>query len=247
MTRHVTMAGWDHAPHLSDQQKADLLASIPPYQRDARSKGVPSLGSGAIYPVPESDILEDPFELPPYWPRAYALDVGWNRTACIWGAHDRDSDTLHLYAEHYAGQVEPATHAAAIKGKGAWMQGVIDPAARGRGQKDGARLIESYRDLGLHLTPAENGVESGLFDVLMRMQTGRLKVFRTLQNWLSEFRLYRRDERGAVVKQNDHLMDATRYLVVSGLQVMTIPPNAVDRVLGQRGGGMQAASDYRPW
>jgi hypothetical protein len=35
-----------------------------------------------------------------------------------------------------------------------------------------------------------------------------------LQNWLSEFRIYRRDEKGKIVKQNDHLMDATRYGLV---------------------------------
>ena len=44
------------------------------------------------------------------------------------------------------------------------------------------------------------------------MSTGRLKVFRSLSGWLKEFRLYRRDQDGRVVKQDDHLMDATRYL-----------------------------------
>lgn len=52
--KHVTMASWDDVPHLNEQDKAILLASIPPYQRDARTKGIPQLGSGAVYPVPES-------------------------------------------------------------------------------------------------------------------------------------------------------------------------------------------------
>src|SRR5215467_13831811 len=86
MSKFVVMAGWDDVPHLDEQTKQDLYASIPPYQRDARSKGIPQLGSGAIYPVPESEIVCKPFEIPRYWPRAYALDVGWNRTAAIWGA-----------------------------------------------------------------------------------------------------------------------------------------------------------------
>jgi hypothetical protein len=38
-------------------------------------------------------------------------------------------------------------------------------------------------------------------------------------NWLSEFRLYRRNEKGAVVKENDHLMDATRYLIRTGMDL----------------------------
>ena len=31
--------------------------------------------------------------------------------------------------------------------------------------------------------------------------------------------MYRRDEKGKIVKQNDHVLDATRYLVMSGLKV----------------------------
>lgn len=106
------------------------------------------------------------------------------------------------------------------------MLGTIDPASRGRGQKDGEQLLQSYIDLGLMLTPAENGVEAGLFKVWERLSTGRLKVFRTLQNWMAEYRLYRRNEKGAVVKSADHLMDATRYLIVSGLQLGLVAPDA---------------------
>jgi hypothetical protein len=230
MTKLVVGATWDDVPHLTPEQKAELWQSIPPYQRDARSKGIPQLGSGAIYPVPESDIICDPFDLPVYWPRSYGFDVGWNRTAAIWGAHDRDTDTVYLYSEHYRGQAEPSVHAAAIRARGDWMQGAIDPASRGRGQKDGEQLLQNYLDLGLLLTKAENGVEAGLFDVWQRLSTGRLKVFKTLQNWLAEYRLYRRDEKGQVVKVNDHLMDATRYLIVSGLELGLVAPDAGQRL-----------------
>ena len=39
------------------------------------------------------------------------------------------------------------------------------------------------------------------------MTSGKLKVFRSLTEWFSEFRKYRRDENGKVVKEDDHLMD----------------------------------------
>lgn len=213
------MAGWDDVPHLDDKTKAELYASIPPYQRDARSKGIPQLGSGAIYPVPETEIVCDPFKIPNYWPRCYALDVGWNKTAAVWGAWNQDDDTVYLYAEHYRGHAEPSVHAAAIRAKGKWIPGVIDPAARGRAQKDGDQLIQNYVDLGLLLEKADNAVEAGLYQVWERLSGGRLFIFKSLQNWLTEFRIYRRDEHGKIVKQNDHLMDATRYLIMSGLGV----------------------------
>lgn len=224
MTKHLTMAGWDDVPHLDEQTKKELYASIPTYQRDARSKGIPQLGSGAIYPVPETEIVCEPFEIPKYWPRCYALDVGWNRTACLWGAHNPEDDTVYLYAEHYRGQAEPAIHAAAIRAKGKWIPGVIDPAARGRTQTDGTKLIEQYIDLGLEIVPADNAVEAGLYQVWERLSGGRLFVFKSLQNWLAEFRIYRRDEKGKIVKANDHLMDCTRYLVMSGLNVACREP-----------------------
>jgi hypothetical protein len=222
-SKYVVMATWDDAPHLTAEAKKELWASIPPFQRDARSKGVPQLGAGAIYPVPESDLLVDPFEIPAHWPRGYGMDVGWNCTGAVWGALDRPNGTLYLTNEYKRNQAEPAVHTAAIKAPGDWMPGFIDPASRGRGQKDGTQLFNDYRQLGLKLQMADNGVESGLYAVWNRMSTGRLKVFRSLQSWLAEFRLYRRDERGRVVKENDHLMDATRYLE-SRVQAMITKP-----------------------
>lgn len=220
----IVTATWDDVPHLSPEVKEQLLKRYPAYQRDARTKGIPQLGAGAIYPIPESEILVDPFEIPAHWPRAYGMDVGWNRTAVIWGAYDRDSQTWYLYSEHYRGQAEPSVHANSIRSRGDWIPGTIDPAARGRNQQDGSQLLAMYRELGLELTEADNGVESGIYSVHERLSGGKLKVFRTLQNWLSEFRLYRRDEKGRVVKTNDHLMDATRYLVASGQSIAITKP-----------------------
>lgn len=220
-TKYVVMATWDDVPHLDPKTKEELWNSIPPFQRDARAKGVPQLGAGAIYPVPESDIVVQDFPIPDHWKRVFGMDVGWNRTAVIWGAIDPDSDTLYLYSEHYRGQAEPVVHAEGIKSRGDWIPGVIDPASRGRTQDDGMQLFNRYKQLGLDLTTAKNSVETGLYDVWQRMSSGKLKVFKSLGNWLQEFRLYRRDDKGRVVKDNDHLMDATRYLVVSGIDKAT--------------------------
>jgi phage terminase large subunit-like protein len=215
---------WDDVPHLTQATKDELWRSLPPFQRDARSKGVPQLGSGVIYQVAEDDLLVDDFPIPDHWPRSYGMDVGWNRTAVVWQAMDRDTDTLYLYSEHYMGQAEPVVHAQGIKARGEWIQGVIDPASNGRSQHDGQQLIESYRALGLNLEPADNSVEAGIYEVWTRMASGRLKVMRSLTSWRKEFRLYRRDENGKIVKKDDHIMDATRYGVKSGLAVMKTKP-----------------------
>ena len=224
----VVTAGWDDVPHLTEDAKKALLESIPPFQRDARSKGIPQLGAGAIYPIPESDILVDDFKIPEHWPQAFGMDVGWNRTAAVWAAWNRETDTVYLFNEHYRGQAEPSIHTQSIRARGEWVPGVIDPASRGRNQKDGQQLIQQYKDLGLDLEFAFNGVESGLYEVWQRLSTGRLKVFRSLSNWLTEYRLYRRDEKGQVVKSNDHIMDATRYLIMSGLERAITKPKPIE-------------------
>jgi Terminase RNaseH-like domain len=65
-----------------------------------------------------------------------------------------------------------------------------------------------------------NSVEAGLFAVEQMMYGGKLKAFKSLPNWYSELRSYRRDTKGKVVKERDHLMDAMRYLIMSGLAIM---------------------------
>lgn len=222
--RSLTTCGWLDVPHLDKKTQAELLAATPPHLRDARSKGTPSLGAGAIFPIPESEIVVPFFPIPDYWPRAFAMDVGWNRTAAVWGAWNPDDGVCTLYAEHYRGQAEPSVHAEAIKGRGEWVRGVIDPASRGGSQKDGEALLDIYRAFNLDLTPADNSVEAGLYMVWQMLSSGKLKVMQHLANWLAEYRLYRRDEKGKIIKKNDHLMDTTRYLCMSGRAVSKVRP-----------------------
>lgn len=209
------MAGWDDVPHLTVEERERLLAATPPYLRDARSRGIPALGSGAIYPMSLEDITCPAFVIPPSWPRAYGLDVGWKATAAVWGAWDRETDTIYCWAEYRRGQAEPEVHAAAIKTRGPKLMGAIDPASRGRSQVDGTKLMEAYEGLGLSVTKAKNAVEAGLLECWQRFSTGRLKLFENLSQTIGELRLYRRDDKGRVVKENDHLMDALRYLVMT--------------------------------
>ena len=222
--KYLVMMSWDDVPHIDAQEQQSLLESTPPHMRDARRKGIPSMGVGAIYPVPESDILVEPFQIPDYWPRCAGLDVGWRRTACVWAARDRNSLTTYLYSEYYRAESEPSVHAHGIRSRGDWIPIAIDPNARGRGSRDGEEIYQNYLDLGLNIYPAKNAVEAGIDSVWMALSHGQLKIFDNLQNWLMEYRLYRRDEKGKIVKANDHLMDATRYLVMTGLDYAIVKP-----------------------
>ena len=162
--------------------------------------------------------------------------MGWNRTAVLWGALDRSADCWYFYTEHYRGKAEPSIHAAAIQARGDWIPGLIDPAARGRSQDDGKQLIVTYVMLGLKLEITKNALESGIYEVWQRLSTGRIKVFSTLQNFWAEYRLYRRDEDGGIIKQFDHLMDDMRYIVLSGKGRAIPKPIERTQLLSQMGG-----------
>src|SRR3990167_499989 len=188
--RRVVFASWQDVPHLTEAMRAAQLEGMDPHLRDARTRGIPFLGSGAVFPV-QTDVIEiKPFPIPDEWPRAFAMDVGWQRTAALWGAHDRASDIVYLYDEHYVAEENPNTHANAIMGYGTkgnlrakWIPGVVDPAARGRAQADGERLIEAYRNLGLDLESAQSRTtDAACHEVWLRLSRGGLKGFSHLQD-----------------------------------------------------------------
>lgn len=210
---------WDDVPHLTESEKREMLAACPPYLRDARINGEAVAGKGRIYPVEEKDFVVGPIKngIPDYWPRVFGIDCGFHRTAVIWGAHDRDNDIVYLYAEHYKGEAEVSQHATAIKARGIWIPGCGDAA--GASQVTGEKFIDLYREQGVRIRLPDKSVDGGIAAVLERLATGRLKVYSTCENWLDEYRRYSYDEKNHVRKEDDHLMDATRYLIVSGLDI----------------------------
>lgn len=211
-TKAIIMAGWDDAPWLTEDSKLQMEADTEPHLRAARRNGRPSMGSGNVYPISLESIMVDPFKIPPYFKRLVALDVGWNVTAALWAAIDPQNDTVYIIDEHRLERQPPPIHAAALRARGEWIPGVIDPASHGRSQNDGTQLMQAYRDLGLRLAPAVNVVDAGISGLWQRMTTGNLKVFSNLPHLAKEFVLYRRDLKGNIVKENDHLMDCMRYI-----------------------------------
>jgi hypothetical protein len=213
--RYAQLIGWDDVPHLDEKEKQELLNSIPKYQQDARIKGYPSLGSGAIYSYNEDSIVIEPRTIPLYYQHAYAIDVGWKATACIGIAINPDTGDVYVTREYKRGEAMPDEHATAIRLIANNQTGAIDPAARGRSQKDGVRLMDEYQRLGLKLVLANNEVEAGLFRIQQLMSTARLHIFNNCTGLLTEMRQYQRDDNGKPIKRNDHLLDALRYAVMT--------------------------------
>lgn len=216
--RHVTQMGLEEALHYSPERRAQIEASYPEHEREARTKGVPMLGGGRIFPISEERLKVDAFEIPKHWPQLGALDFGWDHpTAAVRLACDRDTDRVFVTAEYRVREATPVIHAAALKMWGRSLPWAWPHDGLQHDKGSGTQLAQQYRDHGLQLLldhaqfdDGSTHVEPGLMDMLERMQTGRLKVFGHLAEWFEEFRLYRR-KAGKVVKERDDLMSATRY------------------------------------
>jgi phage terminase large subunit-like protein len=217
--------GWEDAKHLSEEEKSELLGSMLPHQREAREKGIPAIGAGKVYLTPEADFMVDPFKIPDDWKFCYGMDFGWKNTAAVFLAYNPDTDIAYIYDAYKQGEKEVMYHASVLKRKGAnWMPGVCDPAGQASSQQDGQNLIDMYTLEGMNLSKADNSVDSGIMEVYQRLQSGRLKIFSNLADWFAEYRIYGRDKDGKIIKKNDHLLDGTRYVVVSGIPMAKRKP-----------------------
>jgi hypothetical protein len=212
----------DDVGHYSEDEKNKIIASYPAHELEARTKGIPVLGSGRIFPVSEEEIAIDHRDFPPHWPRIGGMDFGWDHPfAAVELVWDRDADVVYVSKTHRLREATPIIHAGALRAWGkelpwAWPRDGRRETLEGAG----VALAEQYRaqDLNMlyeHAQFADGSVsvEAGLMDMLVRMQTGRVKVFKHLNDWWEEFRLYHRKD-GKVVKEGDDLMAATRYALM---------------------------------
>lgn len=218
---------------MTQEEKKRLYDSYSPHEREARTKGIPSIGSGLIYPIHESLYVVSPFSIPDHWPRCYGLDFGWHHpTAAVFLAHDQDNDVIYAYAEYAASQLTPQHHAYQLINQGAdWMPGAYDHAGEASNQADGSNVVELYEQCGLKsLVPADKrSVNKGIYTILQRMENGKFKVFSNLSKLLTEIRMYARDENGKIKKGNDDLMDAMRYAVVTGIPIARVKTSLMNK------------------
>lgn len=214
---HVTNMTIDDAEHIDAEKRKAIIASYPAHEREARTMGVPSVGSGRVFPVTEESIRWESHAIPKHWARIVGIDFGWDHpTAAAWLAWDRDADTVYVTDCYRAKEQPVAIHAAAIKARGGWpVAWPHDGLQHDKGS--GVALAEQYRKLGLDMLPeraqfedGSNGVEAGVSLMLDMMLEGRLKVASHLGDVFEELRMYHRDN-GKIVKVDEDLLSAIRY------------------------------------
>ena len=254
--QYLVNATWDDAPHLTPERREQILAALPEHERDMRMRGIPILGSGLVFPVVDEDIMCVPFAIPNYYRHIAGMDIGaWNHnTAGVWMALNPDNDVLYVYDTYKAQAKTPPIHAAAFKARGEDIP-ITYPHDGEKGDRQaGDTVADMYRQLGLNMhythfsNPAPLGkeegeggisVDAGLIAILTRMETGRLKVFKTCMDWFEEKRMYHRKD-GKVVRVNEDIMSATRY----GAQMLRF---AMPRRSRQTETCIQAVTEFDPF
>jgi len=234
--RSVTSMTIDDVGHYSAEDKARIIASYPAFEREARAMGIPTMGSGRVFPVEEAAISVQPFEIPMHWVQLGAMDFGYNHPfGAVKLAWDRDADCVYVTNAFRKSEATPVVHAGAIKPWGAlpdgsqWLPWAWPHDGLQHDKGSGDQLAALYKKQGLklhgdHATHKAGGfgTEAGITDMLERMETGRFKVFASLGEWFEEFRLYHRKD-GLIVKLRDDLMSATRVGVMM-LRIARKPP-----------------------
>jgi phage terminase large subunit-like protein len=218
---HVTQMTIDDAAHYTPEQRLIIINSYKKYERDARIRGIPQLGSGRVFPIDEDEIRCDAIEIPAHWVQIGGIDFGWDHpSAGVKMAWDRDTDTLYVIAAHRQREQTPTMFAASLLPWGKWLPWAWPHDGLQHDKGSGEQLAQQYRDAGLAMLDERatfedgtNGVEAGVSEMLDRMQTGRWKVFAHLNDWFEEFRLYHRKD-GLIVKSGDDLLSASRYAMM---------------------------------
>lgn len=212
----------DDVDHYTKEEKISIEAGYPEYEREARAKGIPVLGSGRVFQFTEAEISEPHILYPAReWYFLNGLDFGWAHPQAIaqivW---DKDNDVIHVTRAKKEKNFKPSEMWMATK---IWAEGVKTAWPHDGFQHDkssGKQLAETYRDCGFdmlyeHATHDRGGfgLEAGILEMQERFSSGRLKIDETLEAFWEEYRLYHRKD-GEIVKINDDITSAIRYAVM---------------------------------
>ncbi|MBT2322535.1 terminase family protein [Variovorax paradoxus] len=226
----VTSMTIEDAEHYTPEQRAAIIASYPAHEREARTKGIPTLGSGKIYPVTEESITVEPFEIPKHWAQICGIDFGWDHPSAAGRiAWDRDADVIYVTAVHRQREQTPLMFSATVKPWGEWLPWAWPHDGLQHDKGSGQALRDQYDAQGLKMLKDKathppvpndkgeliegsggNGVEAGVQEILDRMLSGRFKVFKHLAPFFEEMRMYHRKD-GKIVKLDDDVLSAVRY------------------------------------
>lgn len=221
---------WDDAPHITQERKEQMLKAYPAHQRAMRTKGIPLMGAGVVFPVEESRIKGyipgiQRQGIPKWHFQLGCMDFGYggeHPTAAAYLSYDADKDIIYVHdGFKLSGDTATVIEISSLMRKRPLWIPVAWPhdGESKKMSKDGSfkRIAQQYREEGINMLSehatfedGSNGVEAGLLEMETRMKTARLIIAPHLDEFFEEMRLYHRKD-GKVVKERDDFISAVRY------------------------------------
>ena len=240
--------GLEQALHIPKERHQEIIEQTAPSQRLARIQGLEMMGQGACFSTPVANITHNiqNNEMNPNWEVGWGIDFHHGGIAGIFvaafGFHDPMTDTLYISDVLRLVGGTPDTHLAAISSHPCADAPALYPHDGGRvaNLQTQETLAELYRyhpdrrPYGLrmpstHVTFAGGGysLPAGVLEMERRFQSGKLRIARWLLPLVrDEYEAYHYNERGDIVREDDHVLDAIRVLMM-GIRFMR-PQNELD-------------------
>lgn len=241
---YLQSAGWADAPHFTKDKIKKMLAGISEHELPMRMYGIPSQGTGSVFPFTDDSVKVPDLVPADNWVIIAGIDFGLVRdpSVVVFAAHDPVSDKFYLLSEHYMNEDRtPKAIADYILSSPYPNIKVITPRDGGSQNDDAAdtksKLLMQY---GLNVVPwgfrnpttetsldikysVKQGrgaalIEPGLTLMRTLQQEDRLKVCMSCEKWFEEKHayFYRKKASGAVKPHgDDHVIDASRYALMS--------------------------------
>lgn len=262
-------ATWEDAPHLDDATKEELLASIPEWQREMRTKGIPLSTAGVVFPITHSKITTDPLQIDNWDNILWSIDIthrgkeGNDPTVLTLAVQKGEQYYIH-HQETFKEDGHPEKVAEYIKTTHYPNAPVIIPHDAGGAQGYGAVLksfginvqAEVFRNPELALSgiglsavkPRPNDIEVGLHHLNDLMNKGLLLINRECVSLFRELTTYERTgKKGeAAYRGRDDHIDSFRYGVMSLMGYRGIPAGQSQKHVEDFNNGFEAYDDYKP-
>jgi phage terminase large subunit-like protein len=208
--------------HFTVEEKALRYGDYKSHERDARARGIPLLGSGAIFLTPEDNVVEPAIvTVPEMWVKGWGIDFGighpFGAALCAW---DTDLDVVHVLHAFRIKDALSIVHASMMKQVGAAVPVFWPKDGADRDPHGGAPLKDGYKAHGLLMYPEHAhwpdgslSTEAGIHEWDQREKTGRMKFAVHLVDLLEERRYYHRKD-GLIVKVRDDILSAVRIFLM---------------------------------
>ncbi|EBV2055765.1 hypothetical protein EWD52_23505 [Salmonella enterica subsp. enterica serovar Braenderup] len=236
-------------PTLTDEQREEYLGALPEWEREMRSKGIPIAGQGLVFGgIDESKIVIKECVIDPYDETMIGIDWGKSQDPTVLVVCTRNPQTDHyqiIFEKVFKeSEFDRSPENVANWIKASPFRGVpIIGGANDGGIVDGssAANLRILQRLGCNVYPVpfqnppqsmlkvsslsatgaqSNAVDTGVAEMRLMMQQGRLSVKDSCELWLKERRTYsyvfnRTTGKTGYNKGYEHSIDASRYALMS--------------------------------